>query len=129
MKSRGIKMNEKIIQAIRDEAIPLVDMEDIISLTAAIDDEKYVLLGESSHGTAEFYKIRAEISKRLIIEKGFTFIAVEGDWPACQQINRYIKGFDEKYTNARDVLGSFNRWPTWMWANEELIDFIEWLKD
>lgn len=83
-------MNEKIIQAIKYEAIPLVDMEDVISLTAAIGDEKYVLLGESSHGTAEFYKIRAEISKRLIVEKGFTFIAVEGDWPACQQINRYI---------------------------------------
>lgn len=122
-------MSETIIQAIKDEAIPFLEMEDLFSLIAEIGDEKYVLLGESSHGTAEFYKIRAGISKKLIVDKGFTFVAVEGDWPACQQVNRYIKGFDNPFTNARQVLSSFNRWPTWMWANEELIDFIEWLKE
>ncbi|WNS75140.1 erythromycin esterase family protein [Bacillus sp. DTU_2020_1000418_1_SI_GHA_SEK_038] len=122
-------MNEQLIQAIQEHARPLNELEDLDILIQRINDEKYVLLGESSHGTSEFYKIRAELTKRLIVEKGFTFIAVEGDWPACQQVNQYIKGWDNTYSRARDVLQSFNRWPTWMWANEEMIDLIEWLKD
>ncbi|HZG72126.1 MAG TPA: erythromycin esterase family protein [Chondromyces sp.] len=121
-------MSEHLIQAIKHEAKPLRDTSDLDSLIQEIKDEKYVLLGESSHGTSEFYQTRAELSKRLITERGFTFIAIEGDWPACQLVNRYIKGFDQTYTNARQVLSSFNRWPTWMWANEEMIDLIEWLK-
>ncbi len=122
-------MNSKLIQSIKEVSRPFHKQEGIHALVKEINDEKFVLLGESSHGTSEFYKIRAEISKKLIEEKGFTYIAVEGDWPACHEVNRYIKGFDHKYSNARNVLDSFNRWPTWMWANEEMIDLIEWLKD
>jgi erythromycin esterase-like protein len=121
-------MNDNLIQSIKNNAIPLEETGDLISLIHEINQEKYVLLGESSHGTSEFYKIRAEISKKLIEDKGFRFLAVEGDWPACQQINRYIKGYDHIHTSARQVLTSFDRWPTWIWANEEMIDFIEWLK-
>jgi erythromycin esterase-like protein len=122
-------MNKKMIQAIKDDAIPILETSDLNSLIDVLNDEKYVLLGESSHGTSEFYKVRAEISKKLIVDKGFTFLAVEGDWPACQQLNRYIKGYNQEETNLLKMLRSFNRWPTWMWANEELIDFIEWLKE
>ncbi len=122
-------MNKKMIQAIKDDAIPILKTSDLNSLIDVLNDEKYVLLGESSHGTSEFYKVRAEISKKLIVDKGFTFLAVEGDWPACQQLNRYIKGYNQEETNLLKMLRSFNRWPTWMWANEELIDFIEWLKE
>ncbi|MCQ6280419.1 erythromycin esterase family protein [Bacillus sp. EB600] len=122
-------MHKKMIQAIKDDAIPILETSDLNSLIDVLNDEKYVLLGESSHGTSEFYKVRAEISKKLIVDKGFTFLAVEGDWPACQQLNRYIKGYIQKETNLLKMLRSFNRWPTWMWANEELIDFIEWLKE
>ena len=122
-------MNDNRIEVIKNEAKPLHGPADFDSLFHKADKTQYVLLGESSHGTSEFYKIRAELSKRLIVEKGFTFLAVEGDWPACQEVNRYIKGYDRKYDHARDVLQSFKRWPTWMWANAELIDFIEWLKD
>lgn len=122
-------MNDNRIEVIKNEAKPLHGPADFDSLLHKADKTQYVLLGESSHGTSEFYKIRAELSKRLIVEKGFTFLAVEGDWPACQEVNRYIKGYDQKYAHARDVLQSFKRWPTWMWANVELIDFIEWLKD
>jgi erythromycin esterase-like protein len=118
-----------MIQAIKDDAIPILETSDLNSLIDVLNDEKYVLLGESSHGTSEFYKVRAEISKKLIVDKGFTFLAVEGDWPACQQLNRYIKGYNQEETNLLKMLRSFNRWPTWMWANEELIDFIEWLKE
>ena len=123
-------MEETLINGIKDYSKPLDEIDSLHFLISRIKNEKFVLLGESSHGTSEFYKIRAEISKRLIIEKGFTFIAVEGDWPACQNVNRYIKGMDFKDSNARDVLKmSFNRWPVWMWANEEMIDLIEWLKE
>ncbi|MGG3892169.1 erythromycin esterase family protein [Metabacillus fastidiosus] len=121
-------MGNNLIQTIKDHAVPLYEADDLNILLKEINDQKYVLLGESSHGTAEFYNIRSEISKKLITEKGFTFLAVEGDWPSCRQVNRYIKGWDDKNKSARDVLASFNRWPTWMWANEEMADFIEWLK-
>ncbi|MEH7344372.1 erythromycin esterase family protein [Bacillus sp. JJ1532] len=122
-------MNKQLIQAIQEHARPFNELGDLDVLIKRINGEKYVLLGESSHGTSEFYKIRAELTKRLIAEKGFTFIAVEGDWPACQQVNEYIKGWDNTYSRAREVLQSFNRWPTWMWANEEMIELIEWLRD
>jgi erythromycin esterase-like protein len=94
-----------------------------------IGDANCVLLGEASHGTSEFYLWRAEISKRLISEKGFSFVAVEGDWPDCYKVNQYIKDNPESYSTASQVLFSFNRWPTWMWANKEMIELVEWLKD
>ncbi|WP_449540221.1 erythromycin esterase family protein [Ferdinandcohnia sp. Marseille-Q9671] len=122
-------MTDKMKQGIKQYSIPLNDQNALPHLLENIKNQKHVLLGESSHGTSEFYKIRAEITKRLIIEKGFTYIAVEGDWPACQEVNRYIKGYDHIYNSARDVLQTFKRWPTWMWANEEIVGLIEWLKD
>ena len=106
----------------------LDDSKDLDILINRIDDSHFVLLGEASHGTCEFYKWRSEITKRLIKEKGFSFIAVEGDWPDCYRVNRYIKGFPGSGKNAYDVLYSFNRWPTWMWANKEMVELVEWLK-
>ncbi len=93
-----------------------------------VGESQIVLLGEAFHGTSEFYKWRSEISKRLIKEKGFSFIAVEGDWPDCFEVNKYIKGFSDSSQSAYKVLHSFNRWPTWMWANKEMVDLIEWIK-
>ncbi|AGK53746.1 erythromycin esterase family protein [Bacillus sp. 1NLA3E] len=122
-------MNDKVIKGIKEYAIAFNETNDLDPLLQEINNKKSVLLGESSHGTSELYKIRTELSKRLITEKECTFLAVEGDWPACQIVNHYIKGFDKVHSNAREVLKSFNRWPTWMWANEEMIDFIEWLKE
>ncbi|MBM7569112.1 erythromycin esterase family protein [Paenibacillus sacheonensis] len=87
---------------------------------------RFALLGEASHGTSEFYTHRAALSKRLIEEKGYTFIAVEGDWPSCYALNRYIKG--HAGTHAREALNDFARWPTWMWANQEIAEFAEWLR-
>jgi erythromycin esterase len=93
------------------------------------DNIHYVLLGEASHGTSEFYKWRAEITKYLISKGEFSFIAVEGDWPDCYRVNRYVKGMSFSDENAYNVLYSFNRWPTWMWANREIFDLIEWLRE
>src|SRR5919199_6325051 len=86
------------------------------------DNVRYVLLGEASHGTSEFYSWRAEITKRLISEQKFCFIAVEGDWPDCYNVNRYVKAMPDSGESAYAVLYSFNRWPTWMWANREIVD-------
>ena len=102
--------------------------KDLDALLECIGDAKYVLLGEASHGTSEFYMWRAEITKRLITEKGFSFIAVEGDWPDCYRVNRYAKGMENSGSSAFEVLRAFSRWPTWMWANREIVDLIEWLR-
>jgi erythromycin esterase-like protein len=111
----------------------LENSKDLDILLDRIGESQFVLLGEASHGTSEFYKWRTEITKRLIKEKGFSFIAVEGDWPHCYKVNRYIKGFPDSDSSSNnkstyDILYSFNRWPTWMWANKEIVELIEWLK-
>lgn len=122
-------MLKKLADNIKDHAVPLDTNDDLDLLVNQIGDAKIVLLGEASHGTSEFYEVRAELSKKLIKEKGFTIIAVEGDWPASQKLNRYIKGYDKESNSAEEVLSSFNRWPTWMWANEEIAQFAEWMKE
>ncbi len=87
------------------------------------------MLGEASHGTHEYYTWRTEISKKLIQQKGFSFIAVEGDWPDCYKINRFVKGYKDAGDDIRKVLMHFDRWPTWMWANWEVAALAEWLRE
>ncbi len=106
---------------------PLEDAEDLDPLLDRIGDARYVLLGEASHGTHEYYLWRARISRRLIEEKGFRFIAVEGDWPDCYRVNRYVHG-ELGDTTAEKVLEGYDRWPTWMWANWEVVALAEWLR-
>ncbi|MGZ4161751.1 MAG: erythromycin esterase family protein [Neobacillus sp.] len=113
-----------LFDSIKKYTKPFQSINDLDPLFQAIGDAKYVLLGESSHGTSEFYTLRSELTKRLIKEKGFTFVAVEGDWPACQSINRYIKGYDKEKEDVKEVLEAFDRWPTWLWANREIIDLL-----
>lgn len=115
-------------EAIKKFALPYETKEDLTPVLGAIGDAKIVLLGEASHGTSEFYTVRAELSKRLIEEKGFTLIAVEGDWPSTQHINKFIKGYKDGSVNVQDALKAFKRFPAWMWANEEIAKFITWLK-
>ncbi|RFU61056.1 erythromycin esterase family protein [Peribacillus glennii] len=122
-------MLKKLADSVREHSVPLRDNDDLDVLVDKIGDARLVLLGEASHGTSEFYQVRAELSKKLIQDKGFSIIAVEGDWPASQKLNGYIKGYDTETKTAKEVLKSFNRWPTWMWANEEIAGFAEWLKD
>src|SRR5947209_19454652 len=112
----------EMLAAVRSLSRPLRLPADLDPLLDAVGSAKYVLLGEASHGTADYYTWRAQISRRLIEEKGFSFIAVEGDWPDCYRVNRYVKGLPGGGDSARDVLHAFDRWPTWMWANEEIVD-------
>src|SRR5205085_8510760 len=107
---------------------PLQQQQDLDPLMARIDEARYVLLGEASHGTAEYYTWRARLSQRLIEEKGFSFIAVEGDWPDCYRVNRYVKGYPDAGDSAHEVLHAFERWPTWMWANAEMVGMAQWLR-
>lgn len=107
---------------------PLRDAADLDPLLRHIGDARVVLLGEASHGTHEYYTWRATLSKRLIKERGFSFIAVEGDWPDCYQLNRFVKNYTPAEEAVRTVLQTFDRWPTWMWANWEVAAFAEWLR-
>jgi erythromycin esterase len=107
---------------------PIRDDRDLDALLELIGDARYVLLGEASHGTSEFYTWRRLISERLIREKGFSFIAVEGDWPDCYGVNRYVKEMPGSSESAEATLHAFERWPTWMWANREVVGLAEWLR-
>ena len=117
-----------LLDAIRTSSRPLRHPHDLDPLLDRIGDARCIMLGEATHGTSEFYTWRTEISRRLIREKGFSFIAVEGDWPDCYRVNRYIKGYPDSGRSADDVLHAFERWPTWMWANEEVVELAEWLR-
>jgi len=114
---------------VAESAVPLRTVDDLDGLLERIGDAHYVLLGEASHGTSEYYTWRTAISQRLIRERGFSFIAVEGDWPDCYRVNRYIQGLPGAGERARDVLHNFERWPTWMWANHEVVELAEWLRE
>src|SRR5881396_2350162 len=100
---------------------------DYDSLIELIGNAHFVLLGEASHGTHEFYQARAEITKRLIQEKGFTVIAWEADWPDALRISRYLRGQGND-GDAVDSLGDFKRFPSWMWRNADIVDLIGWLR-
>ncbi|WP_373230022.1 erythromycin esterase family protein [Cohnella sp.] len=121
--------SEKIVNNIRKYSIKLKTVDDLNEIVHAIGDADYVLLGEASHGTSEFYTLRSELSKRLIREKGFSFIAVEGDWPACYSLNRFVKHDPGAADNTREALRDFNRWPAWMWANREVMALADWLRE
>lgn len=120
-----MKSNTKIL---RDAVIPMVgNPTDFNPLLEKAMGKCVVLLGEASHGTHEFYRIRAEITKRLIKEQGFNAVAVEADWPDAHRINNYVRGSGMD-SEAIDALGGFKRFPHWMWRNTDVLDFIGWLR-
>jgi erythromycin esterase-like protein len=104
------------------------DESDFRPLMDLVGDANLVLLGEASHGTHDFYQARADITRRLIAEKGFTAVAVEADWPDAFRVNRYVRGDGDDAT-ANSALSGFERFPTWMWRNTVVLDFAEWLRD
>lgn len=115
-------------EAVREAARPLIGtMRDYDPLLARIGDAHFVLLGEASHGTDEFYRGRAAITKRLIEEKGFTAVAAEADWPDAYRVNRYVYGTGQD-ANAIEALGGFRRFPSWMWRNTAVVEFVDWLR-
>jgi erythromycin esterase-like protein len=117
-----------LVKTVRESAHPLTGTpRDYDLLMEIIGNASFALIGEASHGTHEFYRERAEITKRLIIEKQFIAVAVEADWPDASRVNRYVQGISTD-ADAREALGDFRRFPAWMWRNAEVVDFIEWLR-
>ncbi|WP_246999563.1 erythromycin esterase family protein [Halosolutus gelatinilyticus] len=115
---------ERAAAAVADRATPIG--EGLGGLVDDVADADVVLLGEASHGTSEYYRLRAQLSARLLDDHDFEFVAVEGDWTDCYEVTRYATGRSDA-ESAREVLESFERWPTWMWANWEVAAFVDWL--
>lgn len=121
-------INQKLIDILNDEAEPLSEKEDkYSSLLEKIGNARFVLIGEATHGTHEFYQARAEITQQLIAKKGFMAIAIEGDWPDAYRIHRYLQGIGHK-KDWKQALEEFKRFPTWMWRNTTLAPFLRWLR-
>lgn len=97
------------------------DASDYDALLELAADRRFVLLGEATHGTAEFYRMRAQITERLIAELGFDGVAVEGDWPDCWRVNRFVQGRGGE--GPEEAFGNFDRFPRWMWRNREVLEF------
>ena len=117
------------IAAVRAAARPLIGAPaDFDALLALAGDARFVLLGEASHGTHDFYRVRGEITKRLIREKGFNAVAVEADWPDAYRVNRYVRGRSPD-ADADEALSGFRRFPQWMWRNADVLDFVGWLRE
>ncbi|MFC3518890.1 erythromycin esterase family protein [Streptomonospora nanhaiensis] len=114
--------------AIRDAFTPLEDTRSLDPLLERVGGARFVLLGESSHGTSEFYRWRAAITARLVREKGFSLIAVEGDWPDCLDVHRHLTDDPRTPEDPADALAGFARWPRWMWANREVADLLAVLR-
>jgi erythromycin esterase-like protein len=116
------------VSTIRDRAHRLRgDARDFDPLIEMVGDARFVLLGEASHGTDEFYRARAEITRRLIVEKGFSAVAVEADWPDAYLVNRFVR-CERDVPDEDAALAGFRRFPTWMWRNNVVRDFIGWLR-
>lgn len=120
------KDNELALEIKRNAHEILGNLDDYDALNDMVGEAKVVLLGESSHGTQEFYHERAVITKRLIMEHGFNAIAIEGDWPDAYRVNQYVKGVSHD-SSTKKSLDGFKRFPTWMWCNQEVLEFVTWL--
>ena len=123
---RALK-EEELAAAVAQAGEPFDDVEsaDLCPLIDRIGDARVVLLGEATHGTSEFYRMRECISRELILQKGFRFIAIEGDWPDAARIDHYVRHSEVPPTEWT----AFARFPTWMWRNEEVRGFVDWLRD
>jgi erythromycin esterase len=126
--ARGEVTMPEVLAQIRSLARPLSGPGDLDAVVDQVGGARFVGIGEASHGTHEFYRWRGDLSRRLIDEHGFTWIGVEGDWPDCWRINRWVRGHAEQHLDARGLLDRFERWPTWMWANQDVAGFLDWLR-
>lgn len=113
-----------LVEAIRKAARPL----SLDPLVEAAGGRSLVLIGEASHGTHEFYRLRAQLTRRLIEEKGFASVAIEGDWPDTWRVDRWVRGRSEE-PDADAALAGFRRFPTWMWRNTDMLAFVGWLRE
>ncbi|KTC83854.1 erythromycin esterase family protein [Legionella cincinnatiensis] len=119
---------QKLVDELNHSAILLAEQgEDYEAVIKQIGTARFVMLGEASHGTHEFYQARIKVSQRLIKEQGFMAIAIEGDWPDVYRVHRYLQG-EGNANQSEYSLAAFERFPTWMWRNTTLPPFLEWLR-
>ncbi|WP_328709952.1 erythromycin esterase family protein [Microbispora hainanensis] len=117
------------LATLRSELVPVRDgVPSDEVLFDIVGDARFVLIGEASHGTHEFYAARAQMTRRLIEEKGFIAVAVEADWPDAYRVNRYVRGRGDDAT-AEEALRGFERFPAWMWRNADVLEFVGWLRE
>ncbi len=114
----------EITKAIHEITGAADDFEPVMD---RIGNARFVLIGEASHGTHEFYRARAQLTKQLIIDRGFNAVAVEADWPDAYRVNRYVRGAGDD-ADPVEALGGFQRFPQWMWRNADVVDFVSWLR-
>ena len=118
--------SQQTLHALRAAALPIEEApDDYDALLFRIGDARLVLIGEATHGTHEFYRERARITRRLIEDLGFAGVAIEGDWPDAWAVNRFVRG--ELATTGERALGGFDRFPSWMWRNRDVLGFVNWL--
>ncbi|MGE5623238.1 MAG: erythromycin esterase family protein [Bacillota bacterium] len=129
--------DRSIHEALRQEVHAIERDQDYDTILEQLGDTAIVLLGEATHGTREFYRARAEISKRLIAHKGFDAIAVEADWPDALRVSRFVQGSSRYHAKLpaplpdmlpEEALGNFQRFPQWMWRNTEIVGLVDWLR-
>ena len=109
LKTKIIADEKEVVNSIKQREYPPKSKVDLKPLLKGIGNARIVMLGEASHGTHEYYTWRSHISRKLIEEKGFNFIAVEGDWPDCYRLNRFVKGYETENKSAFKILQQFNR--------------------
>jgi erythromycin esterase-like protein/predicted phosphoribosyltransferase/alpha-beta hydrolase superfamily lysophospholipase len=124
---KAVTPEDEQVDALDRVATPLRGRGGLERLAERLAGKRVVMLGESTHGTQEFYALRRELSQILLAQFGFRFVAVEGDWPDCQKLNEYAR--TGRGGSARAVASGFSRWPTWMWANEEAVALLEWMRE
>src|SRR5918994_4801984 len=123
------RVSDHAIDAVRDAAVWFEPSPDGFGpLLESIGNARLVLIGEATHGTHEFYRMRAELTKALIRERGFTFVAVEADWPDAYRGNRWVRGLSQE-SGPETSLDDFTRFPRWMWRNADVVDFVRWLRE
>lgn len=120
--------HQKLITCLNDAIDPLAEPDDYSSLLQKIGDARFVMIGEATHGTHEFYKARIEITQQLIKQKGFMAVAIEGDWPDAHRVHCYLQGRDD-IPDSVSALDDFQRFPTWMWRNTTIPPFLKWLRE
>lgn len=120
--------HQTLITCLNAAIEPFSEAGDYSSLLQKIGDARFVMFGEATHGTHEFYQTRIAITQYLIKQKGFMAVAIEGDWPDAHQVHRYLQGRDDSL-NSENALSNFKRFPTWMWRNSTMPPFLKWLRE
>lgn len=117
-----------LVTLLQQRALPLTTEADLAPLLERARRTRLVLLGDASHGSYDYYRVRAHLTQRLLLEQGFSFVAIEGDWEGATAVDRYVRNLPGAPRTAAEALGQLNAWPGWIWNNGEMARLVEWLR-